>query len=298
MEYKTLELRVGLTIFVAAVILTVGLMWFEGFKISRSVYEIHAVFPMVGSIASGDKVTVNGVERGEVKRVSLREKDVLLTMKIDADTRIPEDSRIVLQTVGIMGDRSISILLGRSERFLEPGAIMDGIYDPGISEALAFLGNIMDELTVLTKDMRKITSTLTEGNKLARTVDNLAVITAELRVFLEKDRPELSAGARSFRRSAETVEGLLSRNEGTLDTMIASFGEAGRDMPELVRRMRSLTDSLAAVTAKLQRDDNTMGALMNDRALMDRLETTVRELSELVADVRANPKKYLKVEIF
>lgn len=298
MEYKALELRVGLTIFVAAVILTVGLMWFEGFKLNRSVYEIHAVFPMVGNIAGGDKVTVNGVERGEVKRVSLRDKDVLLTLQIDADTRIPDDSRIVLQTVGIMGDRSISILLGGSDRFLEPGAIMDGVYDPGISEALAFLGNIMDELTVLTRDMRKITGTLTEGDKLARTVDNLAAVTGELRVFLEKDRPELSAGARSFRRSAETVEGLLARNEGTLDTMIASFGEAGRDLPELVRRMRTLTDSLTAVTAKLQRGDNTMGALLNDRALMDRLETTVRELSELVADVKANPKKYLKVEIF
>ncbi len=298
MEYKSLELRVGLTIFIAAVILTVGLMWFQGFRIARSQYDLHAVFPMVGSISRGDKVNVNGVERGEVKHVELRDKDVLVSMAIDVGTNIPEDSRIVLQTVGIMGERVVTILLGTSDRALEPGAIMNGIYDPGISEALAFLGNIMDELTVLTHDMQRIAGTLTQGDKLSRTVDNLAAVTQELRTLLENDAPELSAGVRSFRRSTQAVDSLLTKNAGTLDTMIASFGEASRNMPELVRRMRSLTDSLAVVTAKLQRNDNTIGALMNDRTFMDRLEKTVLELSELVADVKANPKKYLKVEIF
>ena len=298
MEYKSLELRVGLTIFIAAVVLIVGLMWFQSFKISRSEYELHAVFPMVGSISHGDEVNVNGVKRGAVKHVELRDNDVLVTMSIDAGTNIPEDSRIVLQTVGIMGDRVVTILLGSSKRFLEPGAIMTGVYDPGISEALAFLGNIMDELTTLTHDMRRIAGTLTQGDKLGRSVENLASITTELRALLERDGPELRAGVRSLRRSAETVEGLLARNDGEIDTIIASFGSVSRDLPELVRRMRGLTDSLAAVTATLRRDDNSLGALMNDRVFMDGLEKTVRELGDLVADIKANPKKYLKVEIF
>jgi hypothetical protein len=37
---------------------------------------------------------------------------------------------------------------------------------------------------------------------------------------------------------------------------------------------------------------------MTDRALLDKLEKTVKDLDELVTDVKANPKKYLKVEIF
>ena len=37
---------------------------------------------------------------------------------------------------------------------------------------------------------------------------------------------------------------------------------------------------------------------MSDRALMDRLEKAVKDLDDLIADVKANPKKYLKVEIF
>lgn len=298
MEYKSLEIRVGLAIFAAAVALTLGLMWFQGFRVARSEYEIYATFPMVGGVSPGDKVNVNGVERGEVKRVELREKDVLVTMRIHTGTKIPEDSRIVLQTVGIMGDREVTIVLGSSEVNLEPGAVMSGVYDPGISEALAFLGNIMDELTVLTRDMQSLSAALTREGKLARSVENLSAITEELRSILQSDRNEFSAGLRSFRRSAETMDRLLSMNENSLDTIIASLGETSKEMPGLVRRIGILTDSLSAIASKIHGGEGTLGALVNDRTLMDRLERTVQELSELVADVRANPKKYLKVEIF
>jgi phospholipid/cholesterol/gamma-HCH transport system substrate-binding protein len=102
----------------------------------------------------------------------------------------------------------------------------------------------------------------------------------------------------SFRRSAETADKLLERNSGHIDTLMTSFAAASRDFPELARRMRAVTDTLAVIANGLQRNDNTLGALMSDRALLDKLEKTVKDLDDLVADVKAHPKKYLKVSIF
>jgi phospholipid/cholesterol/gamma-HCH transport system substrate-binding protein len=298
MEYKSLEIRVGITIFIASLILIFGLMWFQGVKVGHGNYQIQAVFPMVGGIAPGDKVNLNGVEMGTVKHVKLRATDVLLTMEISKEAKIPDDSRIVLQTVGIMGERIITVLLGTSSRFLEPGATMQGTYEPGISEALAFLGGIMDDLTKLTKDMRQIASTFTAGDKLKGIVDNLASVSDRLHTLIERDAPGFEAGMQSFRRSAETADKLLERNSGHIDTLMTSFAAASRDFPELARRMRAVTDTLAVIANGLQRNDNTLGALMSDRALLDKLEKTVKDLDDLVADVKAHPKKYLKVSIF
>jgi len=253
---------------------------------------------MVGGIGPGDKVNLNGVEMGSVKRVQLRDRDVFLTMDISKRARIPVDSRIVLQTVGIMGERIITVLLGTSETFLEPGATMQGEYEPGITEALAFLGAIMDDLTQLPKDMQQIAGTLTQGNKLKGIVENLAEVSARLRALVERDAPDIESGVKSFRRSAETMDRLLARNEGNIDTLMTSFAEASKDFPELVARMRAVTDALAEITNSLQKSDNTLGALMSDRVLLDKLEKAVKDLDDLVADVKANPKKYLKVEIF
>jgi phospholipid/cholesterol/gamma-HCH transport system substrate-binding protein len=287
-----------LTVFIASLILVVGLMWFQGFKVGHGSYQIYALFPVVGGISPGDKVNLNGVEMGSVKHVRLRDRDVLLTMDISRKARIPADSRIVLQTVGIMGERIITVLLGTSESFLEPGATMQGMYEPGITEALAFLGGIMDDLTKLTKDMQAITGTLTQGDKFKGIVDNLAELSDRLRTLIERDAPGFEAGVQSFQRSAATVDRLLERNTGHIDTLMTSFAAASKDFPELVQRMRAVTDALAEITNSLQKNDNTLGALMSDRALMDKLEKTVKNLDDLVTDVKANPKKYLKVEIF
>ena len=177
-DKKRLELRVGLTIFIAAVVLIVGLLWFQGFEVGKRSYELNAVFPMVGGIDPGDEVNVNGVEKGEVKRVTLSGSEVRIRMAIYRDVEIPDDSQIILQTIGIMGERVVSIMLGSSKRHLEPGSTLKGIYDPGMSEVLASFGNIMGDLSELTKDISAIAETLTEGEDLKRAVGNLAVITA------------------------------------------------------------------------------------------------------------------------
>jgi phospholipid/cholesterol/gamma-HCH transport system substrate-binding protein len=298
MDNKSLEFRVGLTIFLAALIFVVGLMWFQGFKISRSTYLLNAVFPMVGGIDHGDEVSVNGVEKGEVKRVSLRERDVLVTMKLSADVRVPEDSRIILQTIGVMGERIVVILLGESDDFLEPGDTLWGIYDPGISEALASLGHLMEDLTALTVDVRRIAGVLADGEKLESTIDNLASITSELKNLIKENAPQFERGITSFSRSAEQVDRFLDRNTEHLDSVVVSLRDMTEELPDLLVKLRDVTGSLTEIAQYLETDESTLGALLRDRELLTKLETTIDSLDELINDIRANPKKYLKLEIF
>ena len=290
-DEKRLELRVGLTIFIAAVVLSVGLLWFQGFEIGKRSYELNG-------IDTGDEVNVNGVEKGEVKRVTLRGSEVHIRMAIYTDVEIPEDSQIILQTIGIMGEREVSIILGNSERHLEPGSTLQGIYDPGMSEVLASFGNIMGDLSELTKDIRAIAETLTEGEDLKRAVENLAVITEDLRGVLARSAPRLEEGVDTFSRSAKRIDGLLERNEGKIDSMLSTMDRASRGLPELIENISAVTGSLADVVALLESDESTIGALMKDRKLLDRLERTITSLDELVTDMKANPHRYLKIEVF
>jgi phospholipid/cholesterol/gamma-HCH transport system substrate-binding protein len=297
-DEKKLELRVGLTIFIAAVVLSVGLLWFQGFEIGKRSYELNAVFPMVGGIDPGDEVNVNGVEKGEVKRVTLVGSDVHIRMAIYTDVKIPDDSQIILQTIGIMGERVVSIVLGSSGRYLEPGATLQGIYDPGMSEVLASFGNIMGDLSELSKDISAIAETLTEGDDLRKAVGNLALITDELKEILSRSAPRFEEGVDSFNKSAKRIDGLLMRNEEKIDSVLATVERASRGLPELVENIGAVTESLSEILALLESDESTMGALMRDRQLLDRLEQTIQSLDELVTDMKANPHRYLKIEVF
>jgi phospholipid/cholesterol/gamma-HCH transport system substrate-binding protein len=298
MEYKSLEVRVGATIFIAAVVLSVGLMWFQGFQLQRKTYEISAVFPMVGGIDHGDRVNVNGVERGEVKRVVLRDRDVFITMQINADVKIPDDSRVILQSIGIMGERVVGIILGESATYVEPGAVLDGVYDPGISEALASLGKVMDRVQDLTKDLQQITGALTEGENLKAAIENLVTVTEELKAVVQQNSPVLEEGIASFNSSAKKMDDVLGRNSTRLDSIMVSLEEASGDLPELFDSLEELTAAMTRITKRLESDDNTMGALLEDRQLLDSLQQAITNLDLLITDIRANPKKYIKVSVF
>jgi phospholipid/cholesterol/gamma-HCH transport system substrate-binding protein len=297
LEYKSLELKVGFTIFIAILVFTVGMMWLEGFKLRGERYEVHAVFPMVGGVNSGDAVNVNGVERGEVTRVSLREHDVIVSMTIDIETKIPEDSKVVLQTQGIMGERIVTIIVGRSEVILEPGSMIEGVYDPGISEALASMGKVMESLYMLTGDIREIAEVI-RGNEIAVTLNNLAKASEELTLLIEDVSPSLRTGVSTLGSAAGKADSMLARHESRIDSIFINVEEAAALLPALASSAEELTETLKQVADRLQSEDNTMGALLNDKELLIKLESAVTGFDELVKDIKENPKKYLKIEVF
>ena len=297
MEYKALELKVGFTVIIAILVFSVGMMWLEGFKLRGELYEIHAVFPMVGGVGSGDAVNVNGVERGEVTRVDLRERDVMVTMAIGIETKIPEDSKVVLQTQGIMGERIVTIIVGRSEVMLDSGSMIQGVYDPGVSEALASMGKVMEDLHWLAADMREIAEVL-RGKEIAETLNNLADASAQISAMIRELSPELKTGVAAFSSSAVRAESLMVRNETKFDSIIVNLDEASKKLPDLAVSIGELTGALKDVTDRLKGTDSTMGTLLNDKELLYKLESAITGLDELVTDIKANPKKYLKVEVF
>ena len=297
MEYKALELKVGFTVFIAILVFSVGMMWLEGFKLRGERYEVHAVFPMVGGVSSGDAVNVNGVEKGEVTGVTLRERDVIVTMAIGIGTKIPEDSKVVLQTQGIMGERIVTILVGRSEVMLEAGSMIVGVYDPGVSEALASMGKVMEDLHWLAADIREIAKVL-RGEEIAETLKNLAEASEQISIMIRDLSPGLKTGVAAFSSSAVRADSLMARNETRLDSIIVNLDEAAKKLPDLAASVGELTAALKEVTDKLNNTDSTMGTLLNDKELIYKLESAITGLDELVTDIKANPKKYLKIEVF
>lgn len=298
MDYGRLEVKVGLTVFVAILLLIVGLMWLEDFSIKGETYDVHAVFPMVGGVNPGDAVNVNGVDRGEVKSVSLRDRDVIVTMQIDRRVEIPVDSRVVLQTKGIMGMRIVTILIGDSDRVLDHGSMIKGVYDPGISEALASMGKVMEDLRGLTADIRKIAEVVSEGEELKEMLKDLSGATEELRRLVEDAAPEVREGVSAFSSSSRRFDSLLARNEESIDSLFATMDAMSKTVPGVTEDIAAVSESLRKIVERLESDESTLGALMQDRALLDSLQETITGLDELVTDIKANPRKYLKVEIF
>jgi len=298
MEDKSLEFKVGLTVFIAFLICVAGLMWLEGFKIGRETYLIHANFPMVGGIKRGDAVNVNGVEKGEVEKVELNTEGVDVSLRIDAGTVIPEDSKVVLQAEGLLGERVVSIVKGKAKTPVAGNARLRGVYEPGIAETFASLGDVLEDLEDLTASMGKVAEMLTEDGNFRKSLHNLAEVTADLKNLISDTAPDFRKSAAALKNSSVRFDTLLQRNSGRIERIVAGLDATATDMPTVVSRVDSLAGLLIDISNSLKSDQTTAGALLTNREFIDGLQKTVDSLDQLVRDIRENPKKYFKVEIF
>jgi phospholipid/cholesterol/gamma-HCH transport system substrate-binding protein len=76
-------------------------------------------------------------------------------------------------------------------------------------------------------------------------------------------------------------------------------GTVGKLMtdPALFNRLNSVTGRLDELVMKLSEGQGTAGQLLKDKQLYENMNKTVAELQALLADIRKDPKKYLNVKV-
>jgi phospholipid/cholesterol/gamma-HCH transport system substrate-binding protein len=131
MERRGLELGVGL-------FLVIGLscLGYLSFKLGdihpwgSSDYEVHARFSNIAGLKDKAAVTMAGVTIGQVKKIKLDDGQALLTMGIHKDVRLEEDVIASIKTMGIIGDKYVSVSPGASEEYIKPGGMIRDTQPP------------------------------------------------------------------------------------------------------------------------------------------------------------------------
>lgn len=119
-------------------------------------------------------------------------------------------------------------------------------------------------------------------NNIETTTNSLAVSSRQLNQMLSKDVP-----------------GIMS----DLKVITGNFADVSTDLKKLdlattVNAVNATLDNVEQMTRKLNSKDNSMGLLLNDRALYDNLNSTADNASKLLLDLRQNPKRYVHFSVF
>ena len=93
----------------------------------------------------------------------------------------------------------------------------------------------------------------------------------------------------------EIVEGLktITSNFSDVSTELKTL-----DLQTTVESINSTLANLKVTTEKFNSTDNSIGLLLNDRALYDNLNGTAENASKLLLDLRENPKRYVHFSVF
>jgi phospholipid/cholesterol/gamma-HCH transport system substrate-binding protein len=87
----------------------------------------------------------------------------------------------------------------------------------------------------------------------------------------------------------EQVSGRLARGEGTVGKLLTE--------QQLYDRLNGMTSRVDELVAGLSAGEGTAGQLLRDKQLYENMNGAVGELRDLLAEIRKDPRKYLRVNV-
>jgi phospholipid/cholesterol/gamma-HCH transport system substrate-binding protein len=127
------ELKVGIFVFIGIIILVIFVLMIGDFRLINPGYAFKVYFGFANGIKISAPVRLSGVEVGEVKGISIgydeqtKKPLVLIDVWVKKGSRIPIDSRVWVNMLGLLGEKYIEIIPGQNYlALLRDGSMIKG----------------------------------------------------------------------------------------------------------------------------------------------------------------------------
>jgi len=295
------EVLVGIFLTVAAAIALLGTLWLVRGGLSSG-YPLYSRFAWGQNLKPGQPVLLAGVNVGAVADVTLRDDGFLdVVLRVNDDVKVPKNSVASVKPVGIFGDAAIALTpKGPSPVSYSPGdTVPVGPSDTDIQA----IENRVDSIGATVQSMTKAINTeliLSGGVKdMRRSLANVVLLTesatrlsAQLNAIAAEQNRNLTATMTSFRRAASAVD------SAKIDSTMRNFQTSSASLTRIAANLDSTSRHANNLNAGLERGEGTAGKLLKDTLLYRDLRGLVTQADSVMADLKANPKKYINLRIF
>ncbi len=302
------ELKVGLLALVAIIGLILGFRFLKGKDVFNRTPKIYAIFKSASGLDKSNFVKINGLTVGTVYALEPADENVSavkVIISITKDVNIPSNS-VAYISGSLLGAATIIIDKGNATTFLKDGDKIatreeDGLLGDLTSEAKPLMSkvrNVADSLTLLLSGFNSTLDVNTQHN-LQYAIANLSHATASLNQLLSTVTPALSASL----ENVSAITGNLKSQNGQIQQILGNANTFTNDLSQL--KLQRTLDSLNATISdlriavnKLSNPNSSLGALMNDRQLYNRLNDVALSAEILMDDIRVHPKRYINISVF
>ena len=278
------ELKVGLM--AIATMIAVGYMSFKVTS-NQSGFGEYITYRTIISDASGifpkTPIKVAGISAGRIIKIELQGNHALITFEVLEKIIISNDSKLVLKTVGFLGDKYLEIKIGSSDVRLPEGEFIS-------SEAGGGMENLMKDASVVMKDVKKIVTSIKdalapEGEKgpINKILEDVEALTANIKDV------------------TGTLKKTITGNEKRIDTIIRNFenfsknlseetdkginGSSVAKIQEILDSTKNMTSDLEALVADIKSGKGTVGKLLVEEEIADEVRETLAGVQKIVGKV-------------
>lgn len=290
------EIRIALVAILGIVIMYFGMNFLKGISLFSDDEVYYITFKDVNGLSASSPIFANGYQVGVVRGIDYdfaNNSEIVVTFTVDDDLRIPKGSTAEIIS-DMMGKVKMNLLIaeGVSQGIVNPGDTIVGSTDAGIVGKVAGLVPEVEKmLPKLDSILISVNALLTDPN-ITKSMSNVQQVTKDLTTSTR----ELNTLMASLNKN---VPGLMDKTNGVLDnTTRLTDNLASVDIDATMSKVNQTLTNVQTLTEKLNNKQGTLGLLMNDPSLYNKLTKTVQSADTLLNNLRAHPKRYVHFSIF
>lgn len=289
------ELQVGALVLVAIIVLVWGVIWITSSGIGGGGFFFHVFTPNAQQITAGDRVFLHGVDVGSVSHVGLAPRGVLLDVSVSPQVSLPRDTKASIQSAGFLGTQVLVLEPGKASQPLAAGDTIRAAPAAGLQAMATSLGK--DAQSVLDRTSRLLGDSAIAA--LHSSAEDLAGTMHDLRGLVDSERATLASLIDGLEKTSSQLATATSGPE-LQQTLVHIDSLTGR-LHETSRGLDASSRSLASILEKVDAGNGSLGKLVNDASLYDKvtaaaenLQSASEEIALLTKDIRQRPERYLK----
>lgn len=295
MKAFTKEIKIALVAIVGVVILFFGMNFLKGLNLLSSTDDYFIEFDDISGLSTSSPIYADGYKVGTVKSVDYdysNERPIRVVVGLDKMVRVPKGSTAEIES-DLMGNVKVNLLLANNprERVMPGGTISGAIQSGAMGKVAAMVPTIEKMLPKLDSILGSLNALLADP-ALAQSLHNVQTITGNLTT----STAELNTLMKSLNKGVPT---LMAKANGVLDnTTTLTNNLAALDLASTKQQIDQTLSNVNEITTKLNSKDGTVGLLLNDPGLYNRLNSTVTHADSLMIDLKQHPKRYVHFSVF
>jgi phospholipid/cholesterol/gamma-HCH transport system substrate-binding protein len=276
-------------------------------------YKVFANFSDVAGLDVGDTVRVAGVEVGTVEAIGLEENLGRVTLSIDHRVPLYEDASAQVETYGLLGDRYISIDPGHSKlpRVAPGGEIHSAVSPEELDALFAKLSEVAGDIKAVTTTLKNVLGGEEGELALREILDNTRDLSKELVETVRQNQEEFRLITSQVAKLTRDMQGMVAENREAVNQTLSTVPETAENVRAITADARQLLEdhyddisetlsnlrvaslqleaslkAMEEISGQIRGGEGTLGKLVQDDALYVEAKSTLREMRNLIEDLR------------
>jgi phospholipid/cholesterol/gamma-HCH transport system substrate-binding protein len=289
------EVLVGVLMTVAVLILVTGTIWLSRGGLQQG-YPLYARFSWGAGLKQGQQVILGGPPIGYVDEVELEMEagTIVVTLRINDKYKVPEGTIAYVEPYGIFGDQIIALKPPRpNPSAYQPGdTIPTGKPPATTAEILARVDSIGTTLGDVAEAFE--IQLVQQGGleDLRRSLAGMNRLVLQLNEIATEQSRQITMTMQGLRST------LAAFDSAGIDSTVRNLRTTSANLAVLTGDLQQTSDQIQSVLGKLETGNGSAALFLNDSTVYANLSRSTARLDSLIADIKANPRKYINLSIF